>query len=167
MVEEVVIAYHEAGHAVLAEQLGGHVLSVTIIPMDDDGPRRHGETRVAWRVDGGQDDQVRLAQVQVALAGPVAEMIYTDTQYEIEILKEWWADWLVATRTIRAVRPKLTELQLLSLLEKHLQQLIGWMSRDDVWHQVATVADELEAHESLDEEQLDDLRSIGILGPLS
>ena len=164
MVEEVVTAYHEAGHAVLAEQLGGRVLSVTIIPVDDDGPRRHGETKVAWRIDSRREEQIGLAQVQVALAGPVAEMIYTDSQYEIEILKEWWADWLVATRTIRAVRPKLSDSQILQMLETHLRKLIAWMSRDDVWHQVATLADELEAHESLDEDQLDELRSIGILG---
>lgn len=167
MVDEFVIAYHEAGHAVLAEQLGGHVLFVTIEPVDDDGPRRHGETQVAWVTNtkrGGRDEDAAFAPLQVALAGPVAEMIYCDEQYEIRVLREWKADWLVAEHTIRTMRPGITATELEQVMRKQLELIIRWMSQDHVWNQVASVADELAAHQTLDEDLLDELRSCGLLG---
>jgi ATP-dependent Zn protease len=165
MVDEVVIAYHEAGHAVLAERLGGRVLAVTIIPLEDDGPRRHGQTTIAWRTPNSRKShkELVLAQAQVALAGPVAEMIYCDSQYEIEVIQEWWADWVLATGCLRELDAKISESDSISLLGEMMRDLIQWMSRDDVWHCVATVADELEAHETLEADQLEDLRSIGVL----
>ncbi len=47
-----VIAYHEAGHALVAVLLGGKVKQVTIEPDDDDGPDRQGDTQVLWRRSG-------------------------------------------------------------------------------------------------------------------
>src|SRR5579863_4685196 len=46
------IAYHEAGHALMAVLLGGKVKQVTIEPDDDDGPARQGDTQVYWRRSG-------------------------------------------------------------------------------------------------------------------
>lgn len=165
MVDEVVIAYHEAGHAVLAETVGARVLSVTIIPPDDAGPRRHGETTIAWHRPAGAKAAKKqlLSQARVALAGPVAEMIYCDTQYEVEVIQEWAADWLVASNSIQHLNVKATDRDILHLLGQLMEELIQWMSQDDIWHRVATLADELEAHEILDEERLDELRSLGWL----
>jgi len=40
------IAYHEAGHALMALLLGGKVKHITIEPDNDDGPVREGDTQV-------------------------------------------------------------------------------------------------------------------------
>lgn len=94
MVDEVVTSYHEAGHALLAERLGTRVLVVTIVPVDDEGPRRHGETTIAWRVRGINAETTAIQSAKVALAGPVAEMIYCDLKYEVEVIQEWSCDWI-------------------------------------------------------------------------
>ena len=74
------IAYHEAGHALVAVLLGGRVKLVTIEPDNDDGPSRSGETVVHWR-RGVSAREMAVKGVQVYLAGPVAEMIYSGDQY--------------------------------------------------------------------------------------
>lgn len=164
MVDEVVTAYHESGHVVLAEHLGAHVLTVTIEPQLDDGPRRHGETTIAWSKNQINADEQALMQARVALAGPAAEMIYCDQQFEAEVIQEWWADWLVAANSIRQIRGSIPDQILLSILGKLTQDLIQWMSADEVWDRIARVADELEAHQTLDSDQLDELRELGFLG---
>lgn len=165
MVDEFVIAYHEAGHAVLAEAFGGHVLFVTIEPVEDDGPRRHGETKIAWRSGESSEQRKSLAaaQVKVALAGPVSEMIYCDEQYEIEILREWWADWLLATHAITTLHRGIKDADVHRILQREMQQLIEWISQDQVWHKIASLADELVAHQTLEADQLDELRRCGLL----
>lgn len=162
LVDEMVVAYHEAGHAVLAESLGGQVIGVTIVPVDDEGPRRHGETKVAW-AQTGSDQQFALAQARVALAGPAAEMIYCDEQYEIAIIKEWWADWLVASESVLSVKPNLSKQELIGTLSRLLDEMVEVVSNDHVWHRIATFADELAAHETLDYQHLDAMREDGIL----
>ena len=52
MFVEIVVAYHEAGHALLAEWVSARVLFVTIDPTNDAGPRRHGKIKVAWWLSG-------------------------------------------------------------------------------------------------------------------
>ncbi|MCA9079144.1 MAG: hypothetical protein KDA58_01245, partial [Planctomycetaceae bacterium] len=71
------VAYHEAGHAYVALQLGARVLSLTIDPDWDDGPQRYGDTEIAWDTDELTDEEFRHHSILVALAGPVAEMIHT------------------------------------------------------------------------------------------
>lgn len=164
MVDDFVIAYHEAGHAVLAEQLGGHVIYVTIEPVDDDGPRRHGEAKIAWDMAAISKGDARFAPLHTALAGPVAEMIYCDEQYEIKILREWAADWMVAAHTIRTMRPGITQAEIERVLQQQMHKIVDWMSQDHIWHQIASVADELAAHHTLEADQLDELRSLGLLG---
>lgn len=163
MIDEVAVAYHEAGHALLAERFGAHVLSVTIQPANDDGPRRHGETTVAWRQGRKTSEQLSMQQASVALAGPVAEMIYCDEQYEIRIIREWWGDWLAAAGAIRRIRRELSDDAVLAVIENLVEELIEWFSQDDVWDKLARLADELEAHETLESDQLEELRQLGFL----
>jgi ATP-dependent Zn protease len=66
------IAYHEAGHALMALMLGGTVKQVTIEPDNDDGPDRQGDTQIIWRRSGISDKEFAEMAVQVSLAGPVA-----------------------------------------------------------------------------------------------
>ena len=89
-------AYHECGHAFMAVYLGGQVHSLTIEPDRDDGPGRFGDVQVIW-------DRLRMSVkefqnklVLVALAGPVAEMIYTGEPLHPGFIGEWKADWEAA-----------------------------------------------------------------------
>ena len=163
MIDEVAVAYHEAGHALLAERFGAHVLSVTIQPANDDGPRRHGETTIAWIPGGKTSEQLSMQQARVTLAGPVAEMIYCDEQYEVRVIREWWADWLVAAGAIRQIRGQLSDDAVLAVIGQLVEELIEWFSQDEVWDRLARLADELEAHDTLERDQLDELRQLGFL----
>lgn len=87
------IAYHEAGHALVAYLLGGRVRQVTIEPDHDDGPRRGGDTQVIWRRTRADEVEFAKKSVQVHLAGPVAEMIYSGEPYHPAFIAEWAADW--------------------------------------------------------------------------
>src|ERR1044072_148301 len=93
------IAYHEAGHALLAVLVGGEVQLVTIDPDRDDGPERQGDTQVIWRRGSMGERKFAEASLQVSLAGPVAEMIYSGEPYHPGLVAEWAADWRDAWNT--------------------------------------------------------------------
>ena len=96
-------AYHEAGHAFMASYLGGQVHTVTITPDRDDGPRRFGDTEVRWELSQYTDRQLRENAVRVALAGPVAEMLYRQEPYHPGLVGEWAADWRLAWEAAEAL----------------------------------------------------------------
>lgn len=159
--ETTVTAYHEAGHVLFAEWYGARVIFASIIPSDETGIRSHGETRAIWRAS---DDAKQRGQqlAEVALAGPVAEMIYTDEQYEPVLLREWWTDWLAAGKAIQQTAEReLSKAEILTRLSQTVGQLIEVFSRDEVWDQLARVAETLEAHETLEDDQLCELRGSG------
>jgi hypothetical protein len=49
---------------------------VAIEPDWDDGPARHADIQVEWPLYRFSERRVQESPVQVALAGPVAEMIH-------------------------------------------------------------------------------------------
>ena len=77
----------------MALLLGGEFKQVTIEPDNDDGPDRQGDTPVLWRGAGIGDKDFAVMAVQVSLAGPVAEMIYSGDPYHPGLVGEWSADW--------------------------------------------------------------------------
>lgn len=148
---EELTAYHEAGHAVMAHLVGGIVDRVTIEPEDDAGPERFGDIKVRWpraRMSAAQHAQ-RL--VQVCLAGPVAEMIYSGDPYHPGLVAEWAADWRAAWSA--AIPLHAQDEPRLRYLEQTSIQLYHRLQRDDIWSALASVADNLLAHETLDEDQ--------------
>lgn len=149
------IAYHEAGHALMAHLLGGKVKQVTIEPDDDDGPDRQGDTQVLWRRSGISDEDFAKIAVQVSLAGPVAEMIYSGDPYHPGLVAEWAADWREAWDAATPLHP--IERQRLEYLEQVSIQLYHRLKRDDLWAALASLADNLLAHETLDCEQVDEI----------
>lgn len=149
------IAYHEAGHALMAVLLGGKVKQVTIEPDDDDGPDRQGDTQVLWRRSGISDDEFAKIAVQVSLAGPVAEMIYSGDPYHPGLVAEWAADWREAWEAATPLHP--VERQRLEYLEQVSIQLYHRLKQDDLWAALASLADNLLAHETLDCEQVDEI----------
>ncbi|MCA8993351.1 MAG: hypothetical protein KDA69_09185 [Planctomycetaceae bacterium] len=147
-------AYHEAGHAVVALQLGAAVLSMSIDPDDDDGPRRYGEIEIGWPNDEFDDDQIRHRSVLVALAGPVAEMIYTGDPFHPGLVAEWKEDW--RTAWIASASIFRDERQRLRFLEDVVAKLYRRLNSTHHWSAIAALVDQLLAHETLDEEQIAD-----------
>ncbi|HEX4149601.1 MAG TPA: M50 family metallopeptidase, partial [Pirellulales bacterium] len=97
------IAYHEAGHALMAVLLGGRVRLVTIEPDNDDGIDRQGDTQVLWRRSGISNKELAKKTVQVSLAGPAAEMIYSGDPYHPGFVAQWAADWREAWEAAAAL----------------------------------------------------------------
>lgn len=150
-----VTAYHEAGHAAMAVTLGAELRSLTIEPDWDDGPARHGDTQLLWEVSRYTPAELARNGALVALAGPVAEMIYLGEPYHPGFVAEWADDWRLAWQ---AAAPLVADkLGRLALLEQFTRELRAMLQRDTMWAAVAALADELQAHETLDGEQVVDV----------
>jgi ATP-dependent Zn protease len=149
------IAYHEAGHALMALLLGGRVKQVTIEPDNDDGPARSGDTQVLWRRTKISDKQYAEIAVQVCLAGPVAEMIYSGDPYHPGFVAEWAADWREAWEEAAPLHPD--ERRRLKYLEDTSIRLYHRLQDEDLWAALASLADNLLAHETLEGEQVEEI----------
>jgi hypothetical protein len=149
-------AYHEAGHAMVAHLLGGKVQLVTVEPDNDDGPARTGDTQVRWKKSLSEQAFARHA-IQVCLAGPTAEMIYSGEPYHPGCVPEWAADWQDAWKL--AATLVADERQRLQYLEQTAIELYRRMQQDDFWEALAGVADHLLAHETLEGEEFRELIS--------
>ena len=150
-----IIAYHEAGHALMALLLGGEVKLVTIEPDNDDGPDRQGDTQVLWRRAGISDKEFARNAVQVSLAGPVAEMIYSGDPYYPGLVAEWAADWREAWNSALVLHPN--EPQRLEYLEDVSIQLYRRLKEDHLWAALASLAYHLLAHASLEGELVEEI----------
>jgi ATP-dependent Zn protease len=149
------IAYHEAGHALMALLLGAEVKLVTIEPDNDDGPERQGDTQVLWRRSRMSDKEFASKAVQVSLAGPVAEMIYSGEPYHPGLVAEWAADWREAWNSAIHLHPQ--ERRRLEYLERTSIQLYHLLKKDEMWAALASLADHLLAHESLESQQVEEI----------
>ncbi|WP_010585729.1 M50 family metallopeptidase [Schlesneria paludicola] len=148
------IAYHEAGHALIAHLLGGKVKQVTIDPDNDDGPARQGDTQIRWRRPASEKEFAQNV-VQVCLAGPVAEMIYSGDPYHPGVVPEWAADWREAWSASAILFPN--ERQRLKYLEQVSVELYRRMQKDALWAALAALADHLLAHETLEGEDVEEI----------
>lgn len=148
-------AYHEAGHAYLAVRMGAQVRSVTIAPDRDDGPQRYGDAQIAWDTKRlNQAEFIKRASL-VALAGPVAEMLYLGDEMDLRSYSPWLVDWKMADDLWRAI---LTDRQ---KRERFLLQMIDELKsdfeREANWAAIAAIADELLAHEWLEHDSIADI----------
>ena len=150
-------AYHEAGHALMALLLGGEVRLVTIEPENDDGPARFGDTQVLWRRSREGERQFAAKAVQVCLAGPVAEMIYSGEPFHPGHVPEWAGDWRDAWEAASLLHAD--ERKRLAFLEQTCIQLHGMLQADNYWSALADLADNLLAHETLEWEQVEEIVS--------
>ncbi len=141
-------AYHEAGHAFAAVRLGARVRLVTIAPDDDDGPRRHGDTRIEWDHADSDTEELRLKAVLVSLAGPVAEMIYSGEPFHPGFVPEWSSDWKLAWDAAATLHHE--QRTRLAFLEQATGEVFHLFKRDDNWAALAAIVDELLAHETLE-----------------
>jgi len=150
------IAYHEAGHAVVAAWLGAEVLSVTLEPDADDGPRRDGDAAVRWHHAGMSSRDRCQRELMAVLAGPVAEMIHAgitpSTADTTGWAGEWSADWHLACQLARALVP--SDSHVVPLIEFTLEKLYRLAHSGPFWQTIAEVADLLEAYETIDGDQV-------------
>lgn len=151
--EETLSAYHEAGHAVIGFALGARIESVQLWGEADDFlPERFGDCRVNWgRVDPTADFQ-RQREIMTILAGPVAEMVYTGDRPHPALFEPWQADWAQANQIAAGLVMDL--MARTRLLERIIVQLHQVVSTDGCWAAIAAIADELAAHELVEEDQI-------------
>ncbi|MCR9118491.1 MAG: hypothetical protein NXI22_16265 [bacterium] len=148
-------AYHEAGHAFMAMYVGARVRSVTIAPDWDDGPERYADTQIEWPTNKFVQRELHEKSILVALAGPVAEMIYSGEPYHPGFVAEWAADWKLAWRAAAHLLPN--ERKRLSYLERVSVQLHQLIGREDHWAALAAIVDNLLAHETLEGEDVEEI----------
>ncbi|QDT13871.1 cell division protein FtsH [Planctomycetes bacterium K23_9] len=150
--DETLTAYHEAGHAVVGYALGGRIERVQLGgEADDDLPERFGDCLVNWGRVSSECSWQRQCELMTILAGPVAEMIYRGERLHPAHYGPWQGDWQQAWMHCPPVKDDRSRTL---ILEKMIVELHQRLSDDQCWAAIAAVADELLAHEYLDEEQL-------------
>ena len=148
-------AYHESGHAFMAIYVGARIRSVTIEPDWDDGPERHADIQIEWPVGRFSAKEYAEKAVHVALAGPVAEMIYNGEPLHPGFVAEWAADWQMAWE---AAAPLVVEDKpRLLWLENAAVKLHRLLNRDEHWAALAAIADHLLAHETMEGEDVEEV----------
>ncbi|MFN9159323.1 MAG: hypothetical protein ACK6D5_16280 [Planctomyces sp.] len=150
---EELTAWHEAGHAWAALVVGAKVHSVSIAPDDDDGPRRFGDTVIHWSRRRFAGKRLAVELCRVALAGPVAEMLYSGRPFHPGTVSEWSQDWLAALEAMNFIPERQRRM---ALLEQTTIDLYERFSDDFHWQAISAIAEPLLAHEILDEELLQD-----------
>jgi len=137
--------YHEAGHCVMAVLCGAMVERATVAPEEDGF---HGLVEIQWprRVDV-------LDQLAVALAGPVAEMVYTNEPYHPGLVPEWAHDWKQAWQLARP-RSR-SDQECLRMLERTVADLHNSFSSENWWAAIAAVSDLLATHEDIEHAEIE------------
>lgn len=142
-------AYHEAGHVLLAHLLGAEVRETT---LESERDAHVGHTAVAWTGSGAADS--RRGSALVALAGPVAEVLWRGGDVLEEDLSAWRADWAEADAVLEVLAPT-GERE--ALRRRWLDELARILGDPETWERLCRVADALEAHGTLDRALLDEL----------
>ena len=159
--EETWTAYHEAGHAVVGYALGGAIESLQLGGEGDpELPARFGDCRINWgRVDP-QVDWQRQREILTLLAGPVAEIIYRGEPFDPAFFGAWQDDWRRAWEIGAAFEDdRRRRSEVLWLLMLRLEHLVR---SERCWPAVSALADELLAHEFLEQEQVEEILAFWI-----
>lgn len=130
--------------------LGAIVRTVTIEPEEDDRPRRSGDTAIEWRTRGLSPREFHERAIQVALAGPVAEMLYSGEPFHPALVAEWGADWSDAWE--QAAHFHVLPEPRMAWLEGVSIRLYRLLDSEPYWSALADLADNLLAHETLEAE---------------
>jgi hypothetical protein len=136
--------YHEAGHCVMAVVCGAQVDRASIAPEEDGF---HGIVDIHWP-QGASAAQ----KLSVALAGPVAEMIYCGEAYHPGLVPEWAHDWKQAWGIWRPTTS--SDHVCLKQIEQSVARLYQTFSSDSWWAATAAVSDLLSAHDEIVHEDI-------------
>lgn len=151
---ETLTAWHEAGHAVIGFALGGRIESVSLGGEENEWlPERFGDCIINWGPVDEAGSWHRQREIMTVLAGPVAEMMYTEEVRHPAVVPEWQYDWATAhglAESFLADPGKRT-----AWLEHIVTELYRRMDHESCRAAIAAVADELLAHEALEENQLE------------
>lgn len=148
---ETLTAYHEAGHALMAVACGGRIVHVSIVPPDDDGLPRFGESIVQWPTAPAKE--IDMAELKVSLAGPISELTFDESRVAISECQEFWADWQRAVETVNRLTPANKTQTMLSAVEK---QVWDFFDNQNAWAATAAIADLLLAHETIEHDEVSD-----------
>jgi len=85
----------------------------------------------------------------------VAEMIYSGERPHPALFGPWQADWSFAQRVASTWLPN--EAKRAAFLQLVIARLHAVMSQDGCWAAIAALADELEAHEQVDAETVEEV----------
>jgi hypothetical protein len=146
-----ITAWHEAGHAVVAVMLGGVVDSVSVELPDAESA---GVTSVFWGNKSDARTQC-INDIHVALAGPIAEMIFVGDYDYLRIKQEHAVDWDVVAAAV--ARMKIDAVAAEKLLTNIATGLYHRLRDEIVWSAVADVAERLELDGTIDGETVNDL----------
>ena len=146
------VLYHEAGHAVMAVWLGAEVLHVTIEPDRDDGPRRDGDALVRWYHRGLSSRESCERELMAVLAGPIAEMVHAEQRSSLNATPEWAGDWQIACQLAATIIKE--PLMRRAMIDAITEKLFELISRDDFWQAISEVADLLDAHETIEGDEV-------------
>ena len=144
-------AYHEAGHAVVASILGGKVVSVSI---ESECESLDGDAVVLWNRSSGNKRLAAVDDIRVALAGPVAEMVYAGEYDYLRIREEHAMDWRIAMDSLQSL--DLSTDRAAGLLQATVSELYQTIRGDLVWSAIGDVADLLSVHETIEGDQVDE-----------
>ena len=143
------VAYHEAGHVLVAHLLGGEVLITTVESDRDD---HAGHTSVAWR-DRSAEELARCSAL-VAMAGPVAEALWRGEDVYDADLSAWRADHDEVERALAALAEPAERA---SLRQRLLLEVATQLQDPAAWQGLCCIADALDAHGTLDAALLQEL----------
>ena len=133
----------------MAVLIGGIVEIATVLPNFDDLPKRSGDVRVRWDTSTNWK-----SKALVALAGPAAEMVFREEPLHPGFIAEWAEDWAIAWDYSKIASTN--EKNRLALLEQIAIELYHTFRRDEIWNAVAALADELLAHETLYQAEIEE-----------
>ncbi|HBE70155.1 MAG TPA: hypothetical protein DDW52_18560 [Planctomycetaceae bacterium] len=146
-----ICAYHEAGHAAWAVIRGGRIASISIDPVWEEGPRQDGVVEVEWPPSMSDSDVARSG-IEVSLAGPVAEMIYSGDPFHPATMPEWSGDWQTAWNLAASIwKDQKLRLRKLEAITRYLYEQL---SDDNLWQAIASLSDELLAHEQMEYDEV-------------
>lgn len=147
--DDALAAYHEAGHVVVAHLVGGRVVEASI-ESEHDGHRGH--TQVVW--SNASTDEVRVGSALAALGGPIAETLWLGDEPDASALGAWRADW---EEVEAALADAASDEDRDALRSSWIARVVSALRDPVAWERACRVADHLEAHGTLEEDQIEDL----------
>ena len=147
------VAYHEAGHAVMAVILGGQVKSVSV-GGDFADSESEGSVAVLWDPKTSDLSRSSINQIKVALAGPIAEMVYDGDYDYLRIRSEHESDWGIALSHLKKLNLSVASES--QLLKNTIVDLYETVRNDNVWSAIGDVADRLAIDEEIEGDVITD-----------